>query len=110
MTRTIDIKRGDSFEIVFDRVDDNGAPIDLTGATIASTIVRPDATVVQPLTVTLLDQIATPGRIRVSATKEETANWPLANLMFDIEHTNGTYRRSSVDIIVRVGRDRTVVP
>ncbi len=105
----IEVKRGDSFRLTLRRDDVSGNAVDLTGATVAAKLVKPDGTLVQDLSVAVLNQATNRGQITISATKEETATWPIQRLVFDVEHTgaDGTYRRSSDDVTVDVRRDRT---
>ena len=106
------VKRGDSFSFVLRREHD-GAPVDLTGAVIAASVRDPSAPDAGPslaeLDVTLLNQVTDTGKVRFSALKEVTAAWPLRDLVCDVQHTSadGSYRRSSEDIVIEVRKDRT---
>lgn len=98
------IHQGDTFDVVLAWSDDAGLPVDLTGATIRSTI-RNEGALVQELTVTLLDQVAWPGQFRLLATAAQTALWPEATLEANVrlELAGGVVRSTeSFFVAVRV--------
>ena len=80
------LKRGDSLSLPGVWVDQHGRPLDLTGVTIASALLGPDA-VTRPLGVAVLDAAA--GRFELSMLAVDTAALPLGGHQIDIKFTVG---------------------
>jgi hypothetical protein len=96
-----DINIGDTFDPVLTWLDDAGAPVDVTGATIESHVRRADTDVlVQELTATILDQVASKGRFRITATHLQTELWPSGTLRCNVRVLVGGVRRSTVSFMI----------
>lgn len=85
-SRSLSLKRGDSLSLPGIWVDQHGRPLDLTGVTIASALLGPDA-VTRPLGVAVLD--AATGRFELSMLAVDTAALPLGGHQIDIKFTVG---------------------
>lgn len=99
-------KRGDTFTAVLE-YQPEGVPTSLTGATVQSALRWYDPPGSYVLTVTLADQIATPGRVTISAPYADTEAWPVGDALADIQVTIAGVRTSSEDFVVRVLQDQT---
>ena len=91
------VLRGATFRKVVDQIVD-GVPVDLTGYTITSQIRDPRdlASIVATATVTIADQIASPGEFEIDFGTSET--WPIGALWLDIRIDSG----GTVDYTERV--------
>ena len=96
-------KRGDTLRIVCQLQDDDQAPINIAGLTIASQIRQSNDRLVSNLDVTVLDAVL--GKFELSA---DTDEWPTGRHLCDIEYTqaNGDVF-STVTFDVLVLRDIT---
>ena len=99
-------KRGDTLEWVVTLTQD-GAAVDITGWTITSQV-RQDDTLIQSLTVTVVD--AANGNFNLSATAAETAAWALGTHSVDIEFINlDSFVVSSQTFTLQLVKDITYV-
>lgn len=104
MRFSVEVKRGDTFSLVLEYAPD-GVPMSLVGATVESQLRAVGFE--QDLTVSLADQLVTPGRVTLSCAYADTANWPVGELLGDIQVTRAGVRESSADFLVNVLEDRT---
>jgi hypothetical protein len=105
-----EVRQGDSFDAMFRRVDDTDTPINLTGANITAELLDAQGIPFFSFACTLLDQsvVANLGKVRLSATKAQTALWKVATHGMVIHHDNGAYRKSTKDIRLPVIKGGTV--
>lgn len=86
---TITIKAGDTLTLPMTWSAD-GTDVDLTGYTVTAHVRRRADELVDTLTCTPdADQATNPGVLVVSATAEQTALWPVANLECDVRFESG---------------------
>ena len=99
-TPTFTHKRGNTFEAWGYETDNAKLPIDLTGATIDSQIRTNSGTIISTLTVTLEDQLGSPGKYHVEPV--QTDDWPLVTLYWDVKITldGSVFRTQTVLIVV----------
>lgn len=102
MTERIQHKRGDTLSLDLEVTQDNAA-LDLTGYTITSQVRAKNGTLVADLTVAVTDAVQ--GELTVSS--EETQEWPLGPLPWDVEFNSGSTRWSSATVIIEVLEDVT---
>ncbi|MFC3059524.1 hypothetical protein [Paenirhodobacter populi] len=86
------IKRGDTLSLGMQWIDENYHPIDLTGVTITSSLLGPDAAM-RTLTVAFVSRPA--GTFEVAMPSTQTALLPLGEHQIDIKATVGTVTRRS---------------
>ena len=91
---TITTKRGDTFELS-GTLENQGNAVDITDFTITSQIRAADDTLLQALTVTILD--ASAGAFTLSATPAQTETWSVQNYECDIEFIDGTSEVNSTE-------------
>jgi hypothetical protein len=98
----IDWKRGDFFSVACQYKDDAGVNTDFTllGISVRSQVRRPDGKLVAELTVVL-------GATGSYLLEHATTDWPLGDLLWDIQYTLGTKPFSTQNMIVRVIRGAT---
>ena len=86
-TQAIDFKRGATFSVQATYKDSTGAPINLTGITITSSVRDVSDTLVLSLTCTPLNQSTNAGQYTISG--GSTAAWPVGELEWDIQYSTG---------------------
>lgn len=114
-TYALEIYQGDTFEVTVRlRTVVNGTPdayMNLTGYTgkaqVRETIAAP--TPAAEFAVTVLDQVATPGGVKIALTAAETAAIPVKAHVWDLQLTSGagatrTWLKGDVTIIGEVTR------
>ncbi|MDW4550853.1 hypothetical protein R5H32_15940 [Defluviimonas sp. D31] len=99
----IDHKRGDTLALDLARVDAAGAPIDLTGATIAARVAFSDFAADLDVTVTN----AAAGEYTLTATAAQTALWPVARLRADVKYSAAGLVRRSITFAITVVEEVT---
>lgn len=97
-----DFNAGDTWDPTLSWVDDAGAAVDLTGATVSCHVRSQDDTLVQVCACTILDQVTSRGRFRVVASAAQTALWPAGTLVTNVRVAFG-------DGTVRSTREFTIV-
>lgn len=102
----IQLKQGDTLTLAGTALQDSGAAVNLTGATIRAQVRSRDGagfgTLVQDLTVAVVS--ATSGTFTLSATAAQTALWPTGRLACDLELTDSggaVVHSETVDVHVR---------
>lgn len=111
----ITIKRGDTFSVLCQRVDENNSPLSLSGYTITSKVESVSG-FTQTLTVTVVN--STLGQFSINATATETASWPvfqgidgttssMNTLYCDIQYTASPYVESTDTFAIYVVEDIT---
>jgi hypothetical protein len=100
-------KRGDTFALGCTYKNSEGTAESLEGMTVTSQIRDREDVLLQALTVDLADQDEDEGQFSISATATETALWPVAKYLMDIQILNGTVVVSSETISLRIERDIT---
>jgi len=102
---TITHKRGDTFELSC-TLENQGVAVDITNFTITSQLRLSDDTLLQALTVTVIDAAA--GAFKLGATAAETEGWGIASYECDIEFVEGSGEvNSSQTFVVSVIKDIT---
>ena len=104
---TITHKRGDTFSVAVEWTDPD-TERDLTGVTCAAQLNKSDGELIQELTCTLAEIDDGYVKFDVTATAEQTRDWPIGTAQTDAELTLDGEVWSSPTFIVRVLRDETV--
>lgn len=99
-------KRGDTFALVC-TYKVNEVPTPITSISIRSQLRMRNRTLVADLTAIPADQNLNPGRFTLTP-DTDTENWPLDNLLCDIELTQAGTIRSSQTFVLPVVRDITL--
>lgn len=107
MPVTIQHKRGDSFDLSGQLLQEaGGPPVDLTGVGVRAELRDGDA-LVAGLSAVVTDAAA--GKYSISKPFADTEGWPVKNLSMDVEFTwTGGLRRSTETFIVRILKDITL--
>ncbi|MFN4328289.1 MAG: hypothetical protein ACK4FF_05380 [Limnobacter sp.] len=101
-------KRGDTFEVQATYSDSSdGSPINLTGYTIASQIRHPGGALVATLAVTIPDQSVPANLGKFTMRVNNTASWPVTDLLWDIQYSFDNSVISTETVVVRVQPDVT---
>lgn len=109
------VKRGDTFSVLCQKVDESGNPLDISSYAITSTI-KSVGGFTQNLSVSILD--ATTGQFVLNATATNTQGWPVfkamdgtqsvKNVLYcDVQYTSSPYVESSETFYVYVIEDIT---
>lgn len=77
-------KRGATLSWAGALADDAGVAVDLTGYTLTAQVRDASRSLITEATVTLADQITSPGVFSVVVGASDTAAWPLATLLTDV--------------------------
>lgn len=97
MPTTAPIKRGDS--ILFScRYAENGAPVDITTYEIRSQVRAHDGSLIDSLSVTLLNQTTHPGQFTLTATKA----WPTGRHVCDVVFSANRQVRSTETFEIQI--------
>lgn len=102
MSQLSDFKRGDTFSITC-TWKENNIPASTAGLTIRSQIRNPKTmALIAELTATHADQILNPGVFVLTPIVTNTANWPIGQMIGDIEITKAGVIRSSRTFVVPI--------
>jgi hypothetical protein len=98
----IEWKRGDFFSVACQYRDDAGVNTDFTalGISVRSQVRRPDGRLVAELAVAS-------GATGAYLLEQTTADWPLGDLLWDIQYTLATKPFSTQNMTIRVFRGAT---
>lgn len=101
-----EFKRGDTFSMTC-TYKEAGVPQNLTPISIKSQI-REATNLVTELTAVIADQTTHPGVFVLTPQSANTANWPLGNLLCDIQFTEGEAVRSTETFYIQIIEQVTV--
>ena len=102
------LAQGATFAVTLLRTSAAGLPMALTGSTLRSQIRRRDTdALLAECVVTILDQVADPGRYTLTVPAAGTLAWPIGTVYGDIEVITGSVRDHLGAFAINVTRPQT---